>query len=84
MTKLLPCPFCGGENLIQSVNGGWVPRHVEIYEKYCTVCEIYCEDCGASIEGWAASDILSNLYDIAVNEAILAWNKRDGERKENE
>ena len=64
MTKtpeLLPCPFCGGEAEIKSVEHGDGPNRMG-----CT--RIYCSDC------YCGTDWETDTYDF--KDAIDIWNTR--------
>ena len=83
--ELKPCPFCGGKELVRSVNGGVLPafmdvdKQYEIFEKtpYVTSCELSCELCGAQVEGYAASNNLhDDLYEKAIKDCYEKWNRR--------
>lgn len=61
-TKLKPCPFCGGNNIIYTD---------EADGKANTHC-VYCNDCGggtANFSGCSSHETLKNC-------SIKAWNKR--------
>lgn len=86
--ELKPCPFCGGERLAGSINGGILPSFIgadkqcEIMEKtpYVATCELYCESCGAKIEGWAASiSKYDDLSEKAIKNCYEKWNRRVGD-----
>ena len=84
--ELKPCPFCGGNNLTRSVDGGILPGFVikeddsqmDIWEKtpYATTCSLSCDDCGAMIEGYAASANSDDLYTKAIENCYEKWNRR--------
>lgn len=85
MIELKPCPFCGCDKLTMSVNGGVLPtimdedKRNEIWEKtpYVNTCELSCNDCGAMIEGYAASNNLEDdTYDKAIDNCVEKWNRR--------
>ena len=81
MSELKPCPFCGCEAFTRSVDGGVLPWIVEerggIPEKYYTTCTLWCDTCGAQIEGYASSDITTDgLYERAIDNCYNAWNTR--------
>lgn len=85
MTDLRECPFCGGEGLVMSVNGGVLPsfmdmdKQCEIMEKthYVVTCEVSCDSCGAKIEGWAASiSKYDDLSEKAIKNCYEKWNRR--------
>lgn len=76
MSELKPCPFCGGDDMAVSVDGGVSPGYVDVCQKYVCTCTISCERCHAEIHGYAASNITCDLYDRSVNEAAAAWNTR--------
>lgn len=85
---LKPCPFCGSEDLTRCVGGGYLPSFIdpekenEILSKtpYAITCTLECDDCGARVEGYAASDkaLDSTLYDRAINNCFKKWNRRNG------
>lgn len=76
-TELLPCPFCGGDEIIRSVDGGIPPDHCEVTERYVTTCTLYCDKCGAQVQRFGASNSSTNgLYRAAVDECYKAWNTR--------
>lgn len=83
--KLKPCPFCGGDDLIRSVDGGILPSYLsldeemDIYEKTPNVikCMLKCCICGAQVEGYAASNkCVNGLYEKAVENCYTKWNRR--------
>lgn len=85
MNELKPCPFCGGNKLTRSVNGGILPtimdedKRNKIWERtpFVTTCELYCDNCGAMIEGYAASDNPNDdTYTKAVENCYEKWNRR--------
>lgn len=66
--KLLPCPFCGGTNIVHTDAS---------YGKANTHC-IYCEDCGggtANFSGCASYDTLKRC-------AAKFWNRRPTPKEE--
>ena len=78
---LLPCPFCGGEELTRSVDGGVLPWIVEqrgeVTGPYYTTCTIYCDTCGCELQWYAASDTTcAGLYEQAIENTYNAWNTR--------
>lgn len=79
--ELLPCPFCGSVASVRSVNGGVLPWVVEerggVPERYYTTCTLWCDTCGAQIDGYAASDeTAEGLYKQAIENCYNAWNSR--------
>ena len=87
-TVLKECPFCGGNKLSRSVDGGVLPSFMEedtqmdILEKapYVTTCSLSCDDCGAMIEGFAASENSNDdLYTKAIENCYEKWNRRASE-----
>lgn len=82
---LKKCPFCGGDELIRSVDGGvWpscidIDKQIEMLEKtpYVTTCSLRCESCGAEVEGYAASSNLDDdLYNKSIDDCYKKWNRR--------
>lgn len=93
-TELKSCPFCGGHALHISVDGGCLPsityrnmgrdKREEIWTKtpYVTSCSLYCDECGAMVEGYAASaDPNDDLYNKAIENCYEKWNRRADEKK---
>jgi hypothetical protein len=85
MEELKPCPFCGGNKLTRSVDGGILPtfmtndKQMDIWEKtpYVTTCSLSCDDCSAMIEGYAASaNSDDDLYTKAIENCYEKWNRR--------
>ena len=79
------CPFCGSEDLTGCVDGGCLPSFIskekqnEILSEtpYVTTCSIECNECGARIEGYAASnDIDFDVYHGALIDCLRKWNRR--------
>ena len=89
MDKLKPCPFCGGKALVRSVDGGILPSYIgeeetiEILDTtpYVVSCVLYCDSCGARVEGYAASSDLNDvsLYDNAIDDCYRKWNRREND-----
>lgn len=88
--ELKPCPFCGGNKLVRSVDGGCLPSFIErdhftteeilLKTPYVTSCQLMCESCGASVEGYATSDNLNDdIYNKAVDDCYKKWNRRTSE-----
>lgn len=84
-TELKPCPFCGCNKLTMSVNGGILPAIMDEDERndiwentpLVTTCELYCNNCGAMIEGYAASNNSEDdIYDKAIENCVEKWNRR--------
>lgn len=80
-----PCPFCGGDELIRSVDGGILPsyididKEVEILKKtpYVSTCALRCKSCGAEVEGYAASNNWNDdLCNKAIDDCYKKWNRR--------
>lgn len=77
--ELKPCPFCGGEALTRSVDGGCLPSFMDLEKQreirqktpYVTTCTLSCDECGAT-------DDLNNddLYNKAVEDCYRKWNRR--------
>ena len=86
ITELKPCPFCGNSALTRSVDGGCLPlfmdleKQQEIMSKtpYTISCSLSCDECGARIEGYAATDNLNNgyIFDKAIEDCYQKWNRR--------
>lgn len=85
--KLLPCPFCGGESLTVSVDGGIMPDFLSIDEKvkiatekkYVTTCTVTCDSCGATVQGYHAAKEDDNLINArATIDCFKKWNRRSG------
>lgn len=84
MENLKRCPFCGGKKLSRSVDGGCLPsfidmEQIDIWEKtpYVTTCSLSCDNCGAMIEGYAASaNPNDDLYTKAIQNCYEKWNRR--------
>ncbi len=83
--KLKSCPFCGGDRLVRSVNGGMLPSYIDqdqamdIYENTPNVitCMLQCSICGAQVEGYAASNkCIDDLYEKAIENCYTKWNRR--------
>lgn len=64
MEELKPCPFCGGEALINTVSN----IYLEMYSVSC------------SGEKDSGCRCLTNQWEEAKEEAIKAWNTRKGEQ----
>lgn len=84
-TVLKECPFCGGNRLSRSVDGGCLPSFMDenqltdVWRKtpYVTTCSLYCDDCGATMEGYAASENSNDdLYTKAIENCYEKWNRR--------
>lgn len=71
--ELLPCPFCGGEDIRISDKTTTInrvrKRHVACY---CNACHCY----GSRIIGKEESDYPYKAIDGTREEAIKAWNTR--------
>ena len=74
MTKLKPCPFCGGEGKLQNnLLGG-----------YCYQAFVKCTQCystGPTVEVIGKSGRDYEALVEADNQAEKLWNKRAGETK---
>ena len=68
MDDLKPCPFCGGE---VEERGGLCN-----YGKHIMTLDLMCRKCGTLFKFKSKSQI------EPYTEAIEAWNRRAGERKE--
>lgn len=85
--ELLPCPFCYGDSLTVSVDGGIMPSFLSIEEKvkiatekrYVTTCTVTCDSCGASVQGYYAASEENDLINAsAVLDCFKKWNRREG------
>lgn len=83
MTDLLPCPFCGGSNLVRSVDGGILPDFIEKewfdYRKkpYYITCTLTCDDCGTMLQGYTATSKHDDCNPAdAIEDAYSKWNTR--------
>lgn len=85
--KLLPCPFCGGESLTISVDGGITPTYLDFdtqekiwaKNKYVATCTVICDSCGASVQGYHASNEVDDLISaLATIDCFKKWNRRSG------
>lgn len=75
--ELKPCPFCGSTYFARSVDGGIPPDYEEVYAKYVVTCTLYCDECHAQVQGYAASDTSNEgLYQDAIAACYTAWNMR--------
>lgn len=83
--ELLPCPFCGGENLTISVDGGIAPDYLDFdtqakiwtENKYVTTCTVICDLCGATVQGYSArNDNTTDIADDAKADCFKKWNGR--------
>lgn len=63
MEELKPCPFCGGEAIINTER-----RHSGTAEKFCFI--------GCRTSGCIASIHSMNRYYLTPEEAVEAWNRR--------
>jgi hypothetical protein len=63
--KLLPCPFCGN-NEIKISQGRFG------YSSFC--CSVKCNCCGARVE--KEDDIYDKPKSIVIDSAIDTWNRR--------
>ena len=82
--KLLPCPFCGSENIAVGSDKGTVYRHNtafgDLARSVPTVRWAYCVDCGCV----APAEKVNNFdgfykpdeQEDALNRAISTWNRR--------
>ena len=82
--KLLPCPFCGSENIAVGSDKGTVYRHNtafgDLTRSVPTVRWAYCVDCGCV----APAEKVNNFdgfykpdeQEDALNRAISIWNRR--------
>ena len=84
MIELLPCPFCGSENIAVGSDKGTVYRRNtafgDLTRSVPTVRWAYCVDCGCV----APAEKVNNFdgfykpdeQEDALNRAISAWNRR--------
>ena len=68
MTKLLPCPFCGGEAYFRT------PQHIKGTAFDCMMVE--CKHCGAS--PYAVEVYEFDTEEIKKSAIAKFWNRRDG------
>lgn len=68
MTKLKPCPFCGGEAEVGQV------EHSAGMDGYFTNWFIRCQKCGANIE--RAADDYYGRKSFPAGEVMEIWNRR--------
>lgn len=82
------CPFCGGNNLSRSVDGGCLPiflnedqqTYIRENTPYTVCCSLSCDNCGAMIEDYAASSSPDEyLYIAAIENCYKKWNRRSKE-----
>jgi len=73
--KLLPCPFCGGEDIEFSLIH---PSHNGKPDmSYWCYWEILCPDCGANFEeGVVTGRQTPDVWEKAKQNIIKAWNTR--------
>lgn len=85
--ELLPCPFCGGESLTISVDGGITPVYMDLdtqekiwaENKYVATCTVICDSCCASVQGYYASSEDDDLISArATIDCFKKWNRRAG------
>lgn len=85
--KLLPCPFCGGESLTTSVDGGITPTYMDLdtqekiwaENKYVATCTVICDSCGATVQGYYATSENDDLISArATIDCFKKWNRRSG------
>lgn len=85
LDELRPCPFCGGESLTVSVDGGITPDFLSIDEKvkiatekkYVTTCTVTCDSCVASVQGYHAAREDNDLINaLATIDCFKKWNRR--------
>lgn len=70
MTKLKPCPFCGGE-------ARTIKRRLNPNDKFSWwQGKIRCLQCGAIVEGFSCYEFENECLNIAIEN----WNMRVGEK----
>ncbi|WP_370862823.1 Lar family restriction alleviation protein [Phascolarctobacterium faecium] len=85
MTKLKPCPFCGGEATMWD-DGIYMPvidpdtgAVVDCRDEEPEGCVIECKNCPAQI---VENKKTGEGVDELEQRAIKAWNRRDGEEND--
>lgn len=82
MSKLKPCPFCGGKaTLIQKLSG-YKTNPVVVKNTFivgCGECDIYTH--GFESEIYQTTDGEVHINSTGAEEAIEAWNRRAGEQE---
>lgn len=75
--ELKPCPFCGGEAVIEKVSSGYNCRggFIETYKAGCITCKIYFKRESEFYMENTQPVFMKNGYE----DAVKAWNTRYGE-----
>lgn len=69
--ELKPCPFCGGEAEMDTMQGYLILHSGELDNR----STIYCLDCDAEM-GFCHADLDSWQIEAAIKNLITAWNTR--------
>lgn len=73
MEKLKPCPFCGCTRSLSIEDAGGIDRYVDGEpDGSIPTWHVYCGYCGAT-----GPEVM-----LKRENAVSAWNRRDGERDE--
>ena len=71
LPDLKPCPFCGGDAELDSMQ----PYRVFVSGKISVAVAVYCTECSAQISVCKLDD-----PDIQPEQVIDMWNRRTGEK----
>lgn len=66
--RLLPCPFCGGEPILNDPGGS---QSADCYD-----ITIRCLDCDAEVRGLVDQDYCDDGGAEVQSEVVAAWNRR--------
>lgn len=66
--RLLPCPFCGGEPILNDPGGS---QSADCYD-----ITIRCLDCDAEVRGLVDQDYCDDGGAEVQSEVVTAWNRR--------